>query len=120
MKRWIVNAAERTVLDVASVIGVATLKPGEFFWTGTYADAMAAGARRRLAEEALESVGDASWIESAFVLSEDRIEPRSERISDAHEQAGDLFDALTAQGFGTWREGTGLVVLGRPPRLVMA
>jgi hypothetical protein len=117
MKRWIVNAAERTVRQ--QVYGLNTHKPeqpgtGEFIYDApTYVDAMAAGARRRLAEEALESVPNKPWISRVFTIIGDRIEPQSERTLDAYEQGNELLDILLPNGFDVWREGTGLVVLGR-------
>jgi hypothetical protein len=109
MKRWIVNAAERTVRD-ANERDI--LAAGEFIWTGTHADAMAAGARRRLAEEALVQI-KASWSEGAFRLVGDKIEPNCGCLTDVHANGSDLRDHLMSLGLDVWREGSGLVVLGR-------
>src|SRR5687767_14321182 len=84
-KRWIMNAAERSVreqIDLGNGISE-DLNPGEFYWTGTYADAMAAGARRRLAEEALNAL-DSRYAPGSFVLVSDRIEPKCGCTRDVH------------------------------------
>lgn len=105
MRRWIVNASERTVRD-SWVLATQDLKPGEFFWTGTPADAMAAGARRRLADEALSNT-------PGFVLVADRIEPQADDVSGIRTSVEQLRERLHGLDWDVWREGTGLVVLGR-------
>jgi hypothetical protein len=85
---------------------------GEFFYDAhTAAEAMGAGKRRRLAEEAL---GEYEF-GNAFVLLGDRIQPQQSRPSDVAAMLVNLQDALQGLGFDVWREGTGLVVLGRLP-----
>lgn len=120
MKRWIVNAAERTVREAR--IETVTFKgevdrryepegPDEFLYDApTYADAMAAGARRRAAEEALDEVDD----EHCTVVA-DRIEPKTSDLNEARCVVSDLQNVLTENGWDVWREGTGLVVLGSLP-----
>jgi hypothetical protein len=109
-KRWIVNAGERTVRD-ANERDI--LAAGEFIWTGTYADAMAAGARRQLAEEALSLVPNQTWARGAFSVMGDRIEAQAERISDVSENLHDMAGMLGHLRFDVWREGSGIGVLGR-------
>lgn len=109
-KHWIVNASERTV-RMADKYGDEKFegpKSGEFFWSGTYADAMTAGSRRRLAEEALSST-------PGFVLVADRIEPNVGDQNTVLYAIEKLKVELEVDGFDVWREGTGLVVLGRLP-----
>ena len=108
VKRWIVNASLRCVRIQTRD---RSLEPGEFFWDGTYADAMAAGQRRRWAEKALSESDHASTM---FTVVADRIEPVSSSMRDVRAQTVDLEASLIASGYDVWREGTGLVVLGRP------
>lgn len=110
MKRWIVNAAERSVREPRNAHDI-ELQPGEFFWDGSYADAMAAGARRRLAEEALSVRGR----DTLTVVVKDRIESQLSNTRLAAEQLHALADVLRADGYDVWREGSGLLVLGRLP-----
>lgn len=116
MKRWIVNAAERTVREAIDLDNGITKDPDpvtEFLYDApTYADAMAAGQRRIFAEEALKELKIA---QERLVIVGDRIEPRASRTEDAIEASEAIKDALTIYGFDVWREGTGLVVLGRLP-----
>lgn len=117
MRRWIVNPKERTVRPQR--FDLVLNKPeeqgaDEFLYDApTYADAMAAGQRRRLAEEALSGIesGEASAL---YAIVSDRIEPRASGPESVY-MITDLAVELEVCGFDVWREGTGLVVLGRLP-----
>lgn len=116
MKRWIVNPKDRTVREQPDdpYAAIDARKPGEFFYDApTYADAMAAGQRRRLAEEALAGIesGEASVL---YTIVSDRISPRAIG-PDAAYMIVDLAAELEVCGYDVWREGTWLVVLGRLP-----
>ena len=114
MKRWIVNAAERTVREF-DWRKPEPLGAEEFLYDApTYADAMTAGSRRRLAEEALSHdsvLGHVSY--NRFAITADRIECQASATSEIAWRVTDLESALRGLGFDVWREGTGLVVLGR-------
>ena len=116
MKRWIVNAAERTVREVKEEPTLMSgILPGEFFLDGTYADAMAAGQRRRLAEEALKAISREHEDASGLIIVGDRIEPKSSDTGTIKMLLTCLCEDAPGLGFDVWREGTGLVVLGRLP-----
>lgn len=110
MQRWIVNASERTVTEIKRDTQD-YLEPGEFYWDGTYTDAMAAGARRRMAEEALEGLDRPP----VLVCVLDRIEAQPSAPAQAIEFIKIAQEQLEAAGYDVWREGCGLVVLGRLP-----
>lgn len=117
MKRWIVNPKDRTVREQPDdpYAAVDARKPGEFFYDApTYADAMAAGQRRRLAEEAMRATNQA-WIRREFRVVADRIEPATSELSEVVSLRSDLQKLFAELGFDVWSEGTGLVVLGRLP-----
>jgi hypothetical protein len=83
---------------------------GEFvFEAPTATDAIMAGERRLLAEEALEAVDPPG----GFVIVGDRIEPQPADGQTALGMISDLATLLDTYGHNVWREGLGLVVLSK-------
>jgi hypothetical protein len=117
LPRWIVNPATRTVrsfLAKAPHTEPDALQPGEFLHDApTAADAMCAGARRLIAEEALRASGS---MRERFVLVGDRIEPTASATDIAACDSYALQRRLLALSYDVWAEGVALVVLARPAR----
>lgn len=117
VKRWIVNARTREVRP--STDGPCDPKVGEWFYDAvTSADAIMAGQRRLLAEEALETLDleTTAKMQPLFMILADRIEWNRLDTTDALGALAELHNTLEARGFEVWREGLALLVLARRAR----
>lgn len=115
MSLWIVNTRKRDVRRIRDSWGDKpgeVLTPGEFIFDArTAADAAMAGLRRMYAEKALNRLEQDE--RKLFVIVGDLIEPQPADGYTAADLRDKLVRELYLDGWNTWREGTGVLVLGR-------
>lgn len=125
MIRWIVNPSSRAVRNAGDPYQRRCYEntrtdpeylryepqPGEFFYDApTAADAMMAGKRHLIANEAAQTLLCHWYVR----VIGDRIEPAHADTNAAADYAGRLMQTLEAAGYDVWREGVAIVVLRGP------
>jgi hypothetical protein len=114
MKLWLVDTEARTALQVLTT---EPCRASQFLCLAhTERDALEAGRRRVLAQEALADLRarQPGSLAVAFQVVGDRIEARASDTREAAASARWLADELNGWGWDAWREGAGgVLVFGR-------